>query len=262
MTSPAAQLVTVERVPGHVAVVTMNRPEAANAITPELAQQLEAAVRATEADDGVWVVILTGAGDRCFCAGADLKEVAAGRADSLRTEDGGFAGFVYAPRAKPWIAAVNGAAFGGGCEIVLACDMVVAAEHARFALPEVLRGLIAGAGGLFRLPRAVPPNIALELITTARPISAAEGHRWGLVNRVAEGGRLLEEALALGREITRNSPVAVRESLRVARQAHAGTDADLRALSEQCRAAARASADYAEGARAFMEKREPSWQGR
>lgn len=152
----AGELVKVERAPGHIAIVTINRPDAANAVTPEVAQQLEAAVRSSEADDDTWVVLLTGAGDRCFCAGADLKEVAAGRADALRTDRGGFAGFVYAERSKPWIAAVNGAAFGGGCEIVLACDMVVAAEHARLALPEVLRGLIAGAGGLFRLPRSLP----------------------------------------------------------------------------------------------------------
>lgn len=258
MTTPA---ITIERWPDHVAIVTLCRPEASNAVTPELARQLEAAVRMTEADADIWVVILTGAGDRAFCAGADLKEVAAGRVDDLRTAEGGFAGFVDAHRHKPWIAAVNGAALGGGCEIVLACDMVVAAEHARLGLPEVLRGLVAGAGGLYRLPRAIPPNIALELIATARPMSAAEGHRWGWINRVAAPGRLLPEVLALAGEITRNAPVAVRESLRVARATCVLDDARLRELNEHCRATVRASTDHAEGVRAFIEKRVPCWTG-
>lgn len=261
MTMTVDDLVIVERLPGHVAVVTINRPEFANAITPELARQLGETVQFIESDDDVWAVILTGAGDRAFCAGADLNVVAEGGADLLRTEEGGFAGFVYAKRAKPWIAAVNGAAFGGGCELLLACDMVIAAEHARFALPEVLRGLIAGAGGLFRLPRAIPPNIALELIATGRPMDAVEGHRWGLVNRIVRGALLREEALAMAREITANAPVAVRESLRVARYVYAHSDAELRALSERCRVVVRSSTDYVEGACAFIEKRRPHWQG-
>jgi enoyl-CoA hydratase/carnithine racemase len=257
---PAETPLLLRKLPGHVAVVTLNRPQAANAVTAQMARELEAVVRQTEADDAVWAVVLTGAGDRCFCAGADLHALAAGQADTLRTAQGGFAGFVQAARSKPWIAALNGAALGGGCEIALACDMVVAAEHARIGLPEVLRGLIAGAGGLFRLPRAVPPNIAMELIATARALEAAEAHRWGLVNRLAPQGQALEAALQLAAEITRNAPVAVRESLRVARAASAPS-AELLALNEQCRAVARASQDYLEGATAFIEKRTPQWQG-
>lgn len=255
-------VVRLERLDGHIAVVTIDRPHAANAVTAEVARQLEAVVRSTEADEDVWAVILTGAGSKAFCAGADLKEVAAGNADILHTPEGGFAGFVHSRRAKPWIAAVNGAAVGGGCEIVLACDMVVAVEHAQFALPEVRRGLIAAAGGLYRLPRTIPIPIALELITTARSMSATEAHRWGLANRLASANRLLDEAMALARDITRNAPVAVRESLRVARQAFILDESELRELSRDARAIARRSDDYAEGARAFVEKREPRWKGR
>lgn len=130
------------------------------------------------------------------------------------------------------------AALAGGCEIVLACDLIVAAENARFGLPEVMRGLIAGAGGVFRLPRAIPPNVALELILTAEPIDARRAWQYGLVNRLARAGGAVDEALGLAAQITRNAPIAVRESLRVAKRASTPGEAELRALSEECRARA------------------------
>ena len=256
--------VTVERLPGHVALVTIDRPEARNAVNGDVASGLEAAVDATEADDDIRAVVLTGAGREAFCAGADLKEVSAGRGSALRTERGGFAGFVYRERSKPWIAAVNGKALAGGTELVLACDLVVAVRQAAFGLPEVLRGLIAAAGGLYRLPRAIPPNIALELILTAGQLDAERAHGFGLVNRlVPDVDGLREAALALAAEIARNGPAAVRQSLRVAREANSGLDeAALRALTRDAFERVAASEDFKEGPRAFIEKRAPRWSGR
>lgn len=257
-----APAVTCERLPGRVALVTLNRPQARNAIDGAVAAELEAIVDDTERDPQVWAVVLTGAGSGVFSAGADLKEIAAGRAQSLFTERGGFAGFVHAPRDKPWIAAVNGKALAGGFEIVLACDLVVAAEDGAFGLPEVSRGLTAAAGGLYRLPRALPRQLALEMIITADPIDAPRAHRHGLVNRLVPAGQVVAEALALARRITRNAPVAVRESLRIARQAGDLDEAQLRALSRSSRERIEATEDYLEGPRAFVEKREPRWSGR
>ena len=254
--------VTLERLPDHVALVTLNRPEARNAVNGDVTQGLEAAIDATEADDDVWLVILTGSGDAAFCAGADLKAVSSGQGQGLRTERGGFAGFVHATRRKPWIAAINGPALAGGCEIALACELRVAVPTARFGLPEVKRGLVASAGGLYRLPRALPQALALEMILTGEPISAERALQLGLVNALAEPAGLLAAAQALAARITVNAPVAVRESLAVAKQALDLDDAGLRSLSGQAQQAVMASEDYREGPLAFIEKRAPRWTGK
>lgn len=252
-----SETVHLERLPDHIAIVTINRPEARNAVNGDVAAGLEAAVDNTESDPDIWVVILTGTGDAAFCAGADLKELAAGK--TVRTDRGGFAGFVFRDRTKPWIAAVNGKALAGGTELVLACDLVVAADHATFGLPEVKRGLVAAAGGLYRLPRAIPPNVAHELILTGGELDAIQAHRYGWVNRLAPAARLREVALALAAQITGNAPMAVRESLYICRKAgELGEDA-LRKLSLEASARVRQSEDFVEGARAFIEKRKPSW---
>lgn len=262
MNEPLAPVVTFERLPGHIGLVTLNRPEARNAINGAVAQALEAVVIETEADADIWAVVITGAGTGVFCAGADLKEVAGGRAAELFTERGGFAGFVYAQRSKPWIAAVNGKALAGGCEIVLACELVVAAQDAAFGLPEVSRGLIAAAGGMFRLPRALPRNLALELVMTGDPLDAQRAQQHGLVNRVVPTDRVVAQAVALAERIARNAPLAVRESLAVARRAGELSESDARALTKTARDRLVLSEDYKEGPRAFIEKREPRWSGR
>jgi enoyl-CoA hydratase len=253
--------VTLEVLAGHIALVTLNRPIARNAVNAEMANAMEAVVTKTEANPDIWVVVLTGAGEDVFCAGADLKEVAAGRAANLFTLNG-FAGFVDADRRKPWIAAVNGKALAGGCEIVLACDLVVAAHNSAFGLPEVSRGVLAAAGGLYRLPRALPRNLAIEMAITGDSIDAARAAEFGLVNSVVPRERLLESALALAARITRNAPIAVRESLQIIRRVP-DLDADaLRELTKECRDRVAASEDYNEGPRAFVEKRLPQWIGR
>lgn len=257
----SADPVTSEILADHIALVTINRPEARNAINASVAQAMEAIVERTEVDPDIWAVVLTGQGQDVFCAGADLKEVAAGRGAGLFTANG-FAGFVYANRTKPWIAAVNGKALAGGCEIVLACDMVVAGHQASFGLPEVSRGLLAAAGGLYRLPRLLPRNIAIELALTALPLEVARAAALGLVNRVVEPGQVLDEALALARQITRNAPMAVRESLQVMRSVHELDETGLRELTLACRNRVAATEDFREGPRAFVEKRAPRWTGR
>lgn len=253
--------VLVERLPGHVALVTLNRPEARNAVNAALAAALEDAVAQIEADDDIRAVVLTGAGG-VFCAGADLKELAAAGPAGLFRARGGFAGFVDAQRSRPWIAAVNGKTLAGGLEIMLACDMVVASDDAAFGLPEVTRGLIAAAGGVYRLPRALPRALALELIATGDPMPVAAAERHGLVNRVVPQAQVVETAVGLGRRIARNAPVAVRESLHVARRACELSEADASTLTRAARDRNAATEDYKEGPRAFVEKREPRWLGR
>ncbi len=252
----------VERPQPHVALVTLDRPQVMNAIDSRLAVAIEAAVRALDADPDVRVVVLTGAGGRAFCAGADLKEMVADPSVSRRTAAGGFAGFVDLPRAKPWIAAVEGAALGGGLEIALACDLIVASETARFGLPEVKRANLAVSGGLRRLPRALPRVVAIEMILTGEPIDAERAFALGLVNRVTSAGGAVEAALALAQAIAANAPVAVAESLAIARIAIERTEAELKPIEAAAWQRNRATQDYLEGARAFVERRPPRWQGR
>jgi enoyl-CoA hydratase/carnithine racemase len=254
--------VTLQIAAPHVALVTIDRPSARNAVNADVTNGLVLAIERTEAANDIWVVVLTGAADQAFCAGADLKQVAAGRLPGLITPDGGFAGFVYAQRTRPWIAAVNGVAVAGGCEIALACDMIVAVKSARFGLPEVKRGLIAAAGGLFRLPRALPRQLAMELITTGGTIDAERASAFGVVNRVCGPGEAVNEALRLAATICENAPLAVRESLAVARRAFDLETQQLRELSDTAQERIMRTADFNEGPRAFIEKRPPHWQGR
>ena len=259
---PPEPAVLLERLGDGVARVVLNRPAVRNAVDGALANALGRAVRETEADPEIRVVILTGAGSQAFCAGADLAEVARGNEAALWTRDGGFAGFVEAVRSKVWIAAVKGFALAGGLELMLACDLVVAAEDAAFGLPEVKRGLVAGAGGLFRLPRALPRAVAIEMIVTGESIGAGRALALGLINRVAAAGQVDAQAHDLARIVAANAPCAVRESLWIARTAHEGSEADLSRLSGEALSRVRSGEDSREGARAFLEKREPRWSGR
>ncbi len=261
MSAPGSTAPVLYDVDGRVATFTLNRPDQRNAVDPGLAAALGDAVARFEADPEVWVGILTGAGAN-FCAGADLKAMAAGLSVDMATPEGGFGGWVRYPRTKPVIAAVRGFALAGGTELVLACDLVVAAEDATFGLPEVTRGIVAAAGGLFRLPRAIPPARARELVLTGDRLGAPEAHRLGLVNRLVPADDVLTEARALADRICQNAPVAVRESLAVLRAAAELTEDEAWARSADAMQRARQSEDAKEGPRAFAQKRPPRWTGR
>lgn len=246
----------------HVEILTINRPEARNAINGAVSRALAAAFDELAADDDCWVVILTGSGDKAFSAGMDLKAFAAGEAGDIMGSSGGFAGITQRQFAKPLIAAVNGPALAGGCEIMLACDLVVAAEHATFGIPEVKRGLMAAGGGLVRLPKRIPRTVAMELALTGDAIDAHRALALGLVNRVVPSERVLDEALALAGTIAGNAPLAVRESKRVLLAAAEVPEAEGWELSNAAVPGVFGSADAMEGSVAFAEKRTPNWTGR
>jgi enoyl-CoA hydratase len=246
---------------GPFAIIKINRPEARNAVNGAVANGIEDAIDQIEADDSVWVGIITGE-PPVFCAGADLKEINSGNAGALATAKGGFAGIVQRERAKPMIAAVDGPALAGGTEIVLSCDLVVASTTATFGIPEVKRSLVAGAGGLFRLGRKIPLNIAMELTLTGDPIDATRAHHFGLVNRLVEPGQALEAAISLAEQICANAPIAVRESRKIVLEATNAPDEIGWKMSMEGMAVAMSSEDFSEGLTAFIEKRPPAWKGR
>jgi enoyl-CoA hydratase/carnithine racemase len=247
---------------GHVGVFTFNRPAQANAIDPDVTRAMNDLVATFEQDDQLRVGVVTGAGGRAFCAGADLKAIAAGRlGEIVDVEPYGFAGLIRGNRHKPLVAAVEGAALAGGFEVAIACDLIVAGDTARFGLPEVRRGIIAGAGGLQRLPRLIPPLRALELILTGRDLGVAEAGELGLVNEIVPAGTALRRALELAEAIAANAPVAVCESRAVARKAIEATEADAWQRVDEAWRRVLATADAQEGPRAFAERRNPVWRG-
>jgi enoyl-CoA hydratase len=246
---------------GPIAVIKINRPEARNAVNSAVAEGIEAAIDEIEAKDEIWLGIITGE-PPVFCAGADLKEINAGRAATLATARGGFGGVAQRERTKPLIAAVDGPALAGGTEIVLACDLVVASTTATFGIPEVKRSLVAAAGGLFRLGRKLPMNMAMEMTLTGDPIAAEQAFHHGLVNRLVEPGKALDGAMALAEQVTANAPVAVRESRKVVLAATNADDEVGWKMSAEAMGVAMTSEDFSEGLTAFIEKRPPRWKGR
>jgi enoyl-CoA hydratase/carnithine racemase len=247
---------------GRVLVITLNRPEAMNAVDTPLTDALTAAFERLDTDDALSAGVLTGAG-RGFCSGMDLKAFAAG--ESVAPEghaEWGFGGFAKQFTSKPMIAAVNGPAMGGGAELALACDLIVADPSATFGWPEVTRGVFAGAGGLIRLAQQVPMRRALELVLTGQPIDASTALAWNLINRVASPA--LGEALQLAQVIAANAPLSVQASKRLLHKSmHADAwSAEAWERNERGRSALYASRDTREGTRAFAEKRPPVWEGR
>ena len=259
----AHDTVKVER-RGHLLIVTINRPEMKNAVNPETSDLIQSAMDVLDETDELFVGIITGAGGN-FSAGADLKAAAerakAGKPNPTRRR-GGFGVFKRPPR-KPLIAAIEGYALGGGFELALSCDLVVAAESAKFGLPEVRHNVIATGGGLFRLPRKIPTNIAMEMALDGKPRPAAFLEKWGFVNRLVAEGRALDEAIALAESLLINGPTALASTKEIIFQSASWATED-QAWEEQKPIAQTAidSEDRREGMTAFLEKRKPVWKGR
>jgi enoyl-CoA hydratase len=242
-----------------VLVITIDRPEQRNAMTRAAAERIAAALDELDRRADLAVAVLTGAGGS-FCAGMDLKRFLAGETSSVPGR--GFGGVTEAPPVKPLIAAVEGWALAGGFELMLACDLVVAGEGARFGLPEVKRGLVARAGGLLRLPQRLPRAVALEMVLTGEPMPATRAEALGLVNRVVPDGSALAAALDLARAIAANAPLAVAASKRILVESPSWPADEQWQRQAVLADPVFASADAQEGARAFAERRPPSWQSR
>jgi enoyl-CoA hydratase/carnithine racemase len=241
--------------------ITINRPARRNAVNQEARAIIRSAIDTLETDTTFRVGVLTGA-STAFCAGMDLAESRAGVASRLGGADGGFAGFARYPRTKPVIAAVNGAALGGGFELVLACDLVLAVPDAWFALPEPARGIIPGGGGAVRLPQQLPRVVANEVLLAGRRLTAADAERWGVINRVVDSGNLLREAHALAASITASAPLAVTGTLATADAARRFLEGAAWDVNDANVRFIRTTEDAREGAAAFVEKRLPRWAGR
>jgi enoyl-CoA hydratase len=242
-----------------VLVMTLNRPDQRNAVNAALAAGLAAALDTLDADDALSIGVITGAG-KGFCAGMDLKAFVAG--ESPHVPGRGFAGIAERSAAKPLIAAVEGFAVAGGLEVALACDLIVAARGARLGIPEVKRGLVAAAGGLLRLPRVLPRNIAMELALTGDPMAAERAAELGLVNRLADPGEVLTTAVELAAAIAQNGPLALAASKRILTEAVDWPEGEFFTRQAEISGPVLASEDAREGATAFAEKRPAEWKGR
>ncbi|GAC1408421.1 MAG: crotonase/enoyl-CoA hydratase family protein [Novosphingobium sp.] len=267
MTEPTEPAVLTEQ-RGPILIVTINRPDARNAVNAAVHVGLGTALERAEHDPDIRVVILTGAGSQAFCAGADLKAISRGERiepDDKAQRDWGFAGVVRHPISKPMIAAVNGFALGGGTELALSCDLIVAADHAQFGLPEVKRGLFTAAGGAFRIVQQIPLKLAMEHLLTGEPFSAARALELGFANRVVPLAALMDTALELAGQIAANAPLSVQASKRLARGIADGVIASDEALWDANRREAKlvmTSEDAREGPLAFAQKRMPEWKAR
>ena len=270
MTNASFQLISYEK-QGHIAIVTIKRPDFMNALNPPATAEMHQAWEDFNADPEMWVGIVTGEGDKAFSAGMDLRWRAQQDASGAPpqspgdTVSGGFGGLTN-PREvaiwKPLIAAVNGYALGGGLELAMACDIIVAADTARFGLPEVTRGIVAGAGGMHRLPRHIPLKIAMGYMLTGKHMTAAEAHQWGLVNEVVPADKLMETAKRWASEICAAAPLSVRASKQSAYLGLETTLEDAYNTRYPAQQAMTGSEDSREGPRAFAERRKPEWKGK
>ena len=258
MSTPTPPVVRTERI-GSTLLITLDRPEARNAVNAATATALAAALDALEADPTLRAGVLTGEGGT-FSAGMDLK--AALRGESPEVEGRGFGGLTEARPDKPLIAAVEGFAMGGGFELALACDLIVAAEDARFGLPEVKRGLIAAGGGVIRLPQRIPHHLAMELLLTGEPVDGHRAGELGLANRVTSTGQAVAEALRLAERVAENAPLALAAVKRVVRAADGASDEEAFAFQRAEMKTLMASDDVREGMTAFAERRPARWTGR
>jgi enoyl-CoA hydratase/carnithine racemase len=248
-------VVTTQRT-GKILVITINREHKRNALTGEITLGIDKAMNTLEDDDSLWCGVLTG-GPLTFSAGSDLVE-----GSGVPTERGGILGIIQRRRTKPLIAAVEGIALGGGMELALCCDLIVASQNARFGLPEVKLGVLPAYGGVFRVSRFLPINVAKELLLTGDPISAERAERLGLVNVVTDNGHALEGAMAMAERICVNAPLAVRESLMIINEETSGDELDSWKRSNEAYQRLLATKDVEEGVQAFFERRIPTWECR
>lgn len=251
---------------GKVSVITLDRPKA-NAINIAMSEQLSAAFRAFREDENAVVAIVTGTGEKFFCGGWDMNEAASGVKDNEEHGAGGFGGLQELLDCnKPVIAALNGLTIGGGWEIALACDLVLATPNTRFWFPEVQRGFIADAGGVQRLPRMLPKRIAMEILLTGRWFEVEEAERWGMINKVVESGELMDRAMELAVEIAKGAPLSIQATKEVVRATEMLSDREaltgLNMLNLPVHQRMLSSVDFIEGPKAFVEKRAPVWTGR
>ncbi|HKC83815.1 MAG TPA: crotonase/enoyl-CoA hydratase family protein [bacterium] len=242
-----------------VLLITLNRPDARNAVNAALAEGVAAALDELDADDDLSVGVLTGAG-KGFSSGMDLKAFVAG--ESPYAADRGFAGITQRAAEKPLIAAIEGFAVAGGFEVALSCDLIVAARGARLGIPEAKRSLVAAGGALIRLPRRIPYHLAMELALTGDPIDAERGYELGIVNRLADPGGAVDAALELAGEVARNGPLALRASKKIVQSSGDWTEAEAWEKQGEIAGPVMTSEDAREGAIAFAEKRDPQWRGR
>ncbi len=257
--SDEAKVLTEVR--GRTLLITINRPEARNAVNGDVASGIEGAIDELESNEELWTGVLTGNGP-VFCAGADLKAISSGDAAGLQTEKGGFGGFVQRKRTKPVIAALNGPALAGGCELAIACDLIVAPEGGKIGIPEVKRSLIALAGGLVRLPKLLGKNAALELAMTGEPFSVERMYQLGLVNRVVPADQVVSTALELAEKINEAAPLAVRASRQAIIESDGLDEEAAFARGVELVSPVFRSADFSEGPLAFIEKRAPNWKAK
>lgn len=254
--------VLYEEIDGCIALITLNRPAKRNAINVHTSRTLATYVERTEENPAIRAVILQGAGNTVFCAGADLDDIAAGIGEQIADHPAGMCGLIHAQRRKPWVAAVRGAAVGGGTELALACDLIIAGKSASFCLPEVRHGMLAGAAGAYRLVQRIAPPIAMELLLTGTSLGAERAAQLGLVNHLVADDQVIEQAIALARQIAANAPLAVSETLMIARQSLALSEPALRAQTTAAGRRLAQSEDILIGIRAIKDKRKPEWTGR
>lgn len=242
-----------------IMTITINRPKVKNAVNKSVAEGIAAAIDELDSNDDIRVAILTGAGGT-FCSGMDLKAFVSGELPIV--EGRGFAGITEAPPKKPLIAAVEGFALAGGFELAITCDLVVAAEDSKFGIPEVKRGLVAAGGGLLRLPRQIPPRLAMELALTGDPIDSQRAADIGLINRIAPSGQVLEAARELAQTICANGPLAIAATKQIVVDSAEWSSTEMFKLQQDIAMPVFFSEDAQEGAIAFAEKRAPNWKGK